>query len=63
VTCGVPGRFPDADLVNYVKVMYGLEMATRCAEIFKLDPENESGFAGSIRRSLTREIEALSEGG
>lgn len=48
--------FPDADLVTYVTVTYGPVMGCKCEDIFNDDPDNESGFANSIRRSLTREI-------
>ena len=49
--------FPDRDLTDFVSRMYGASMALRVAQIFDLDPRNETGFANSIRRSLTREIE------
>lgn len=55
--------FPDEDLVDYVTQMYGPAMGVRCEDIFSDDPENESGFVQSIRRSLTRELDAAMQNG
>lgn len=49
-------EFSDETLVAYVQFVYGASMAIRAEEIFAIDPENESGFARSIRGSLTAEI-------
>ena len=53
------GLFPDDDLVAYVTEVYGPVMGAKCEDIFNDDPENQSGFAASIRRSLTRELDSL----
>lgn len=49
------GLHTDDELAAFVEATYGVLMADRCADIFRLDPENETGFAASIRRSLQRE--------
>ena len=54
---GRPSYFPDDDLIVYTRQTYGPAMAEKLSEILALDPENETGFANSIRRSLTHEIE------
>jgi hypothetical protein len=51
--------FPDADLVDYVSQVYGPVMGCKCEDIFADDPDGESNFANSIRRTLTREYDAL----
>lgn len=53
--------FPDDDLTTYVTEMYGPVMGCKVEEIFAVDPENESGFANSVRRSLTHELAARIE--
>lgn len=54
--------FPDADLIPFVTETYGPLMGCKVEEIFGADPDGESGFAQSIRRSLTREIERKAQG-
>ena len=49
--------FPDTDLVAYVTEWYGPVMGARIEDMFADDPESRTGFARSVRRSLTREIE------
>jgi len=50
--------FPDADLIEYVTQVYGAFMGCKVEEIFGSDLARESDFANSIRRSLTRELDA-----
>jgi hypothetical protein len=49
--------FSDADLTNFVATWYGFQMAEKVEEIFDLAPVGTSGFADSVRRSLTRDYD------
>lgn len=47
----------DAALVQYVRAAYGESMADRVEELLANDPDNKTGFARHMRRSVAREIE------
>lgn len=55
--------YPDRDLVLYVHHLYGTNMGMKLAEIFGLDPLNASGFANSVRRSVTRDLDEAIQSG
>lgn len=62
-TSGRETLFSDADLLDFVREMYGPAMGNHVTAFFADDPRNESGLVSSVRRGLTRELDALIQRG